>query len=221
MKLKIPVVSTAVALLSGFTVLSLTLLPSPAAEAWRSLLLQWAASLGGLALLLGIINLLAVHADKISEGGRGSANSIILVVSALFTFIAALLFGPAAEFASGQATQIQPANWLFQYIQFPIETSLMALLAVTLIYAAARLLRRVPTPFAAIFLITVLLILVGNSLLASEEFSLLGDLTRGIRNWIAQVPAAAGARGILMGIALGAVATGIRILIGADRPYSG
>jgi hypothetical protein len=31
----------------------------------------------------------------------------------------------------------------------------------------------------------------------------------------------AGARGILLGVALGTVATGLRILIGADRPYGG
>jgi hypothetical protein len=31
----------------------------------------------------------------------------------------------------------------------------------------------------------------------------------------------AGARGILLGVALGSLTTGLRILIGADRPYSG
>jgi len=31
----------------------------------------------------------------------------------------------------------------------------------------------------------------------------------------------AGIRGILMGVALGSIATGLRILMGADRPYGG
>jgi hypothetical protein len=30
----------------------------------------------------------------------------------------------------------------------------------------------------------------------------------------------AGARGILLGVALGTVATGLRVLLGIDRPYS-
>jgi hypothetical protein len=42
-----------------------------------------------------------------------------------------------------------------------------------------------------------------------------------LRYWIAQVPAMAGARGLLLGIGLGIVATGLRILIGSDRPYGG
>jgi len=42
-----------------------------------------------------------------------------------------------------------------------------------------------------------------------------------VRSWLAQVPAIAGARGLLLGVALGTVATGIRILIGVDRPYGG
>jgi len=31
----------------------------------------------------------------------------------------------------------------------------------------------------------------------------------------------AGARGILLGVSLGVIATGVRILIGSDRPYGG
>ena len=37
--------------------------------------------------------------------------------------------------------------------------------------------------------------------------------------WISQVPAVAGARGLLLGIALGAIATGLRVLLAIDRPY--
>jgi prolyl-tRNA editing enzyme YbaK/EbsC (Cys-tRNA(Pro) deacylase) len=42
-----------------------------------------------------------------------------------------------------------------------------------------------------------------------------------VRLFFAQVLAAAGARGILLGVALGTLTTGIRILFGADRPYGG
>jgi hypothetical protein len=42
-----------------------------------------------------------------------------------------------------------------------------------------------------------------------------------LQTWVTQVPAVAGARGILIGITLGILATGLRILIGSDRPYEG
>jgi hypothetical protein len=40
-----------------------------------------------------------------------------------------------------------------------------------------------------------------------------------IRPWIQQVLALGGARGILIGVALGTLTTGLRVLFGADRPY--
>jgi len=40
-----------------------------------------------------------------------------------------------------------------------------------------------------------------------------------IKDWILDVPALAGARGVLLGVALGTVATGLRVLLGIDRPY--
>jgi hypothetical protein len=42
-----------------------------------------------------------------------------------------------------------------------------------------------------------------------------------LRSAIVQIPAVAGARGILLGVALGTVATGLRLLMGVDRPYGG
>jgi hypothetical protein len=42
-----------------------------------------------------------------------------------------------------------------------------------------------------------------------------------VRPFVAQVLAAGGARGILIGVALGTLTIGLRILFGADRPYGG
>jgi len=59
--------------------------------------------------------------------------------------------------------------------------------------------------------------LIGNVSLSFLDFSVFGE----VRTWIERVPATAGVRGILLGVALGTVATGFRLLIGADRPYGG
>ena len=45
-------------------------------------------------------------------------------------------------------------------------------------------------------------------------------ILKNLRDWIVQVWAMAGMRGVLLGVALGITATALRVLIGADRPSS-
>jgi hypothetical protein len=49
----------------------------------------------------------------------------------------------------------------------------------------------------------------------------LGDFLPRIKDWILNVPGTAGMRGIIIGVALGTIATGVRVLMGFDRPYGG
>jgi len=98
----------------------------------------------------------------------------------------------------------------------PVEASLMAILAVTLIYASIRLLRRRVDVMSVLFLIVAVIFLIaimptpfgpipGDRVI----IDLLGMFSRG------------GARGLLIGIALGTLLTGLRVLFGVDRPYGG
>lgn len=172
---------------------------------FRRIFLQWAVILSAVALLVGIINLFQVHSRKVINWEKGGGYSLILVISMAATIVAVGFWGPASPVGL----------WVFNYIQVPIESSLMAILAVILAYASARLLNRRLTVFSLIFVGTVVVVLLGT-------ISLPGlDVLAWARDWIARVPAAAGARGILLGVALGTVATGIRVLMGVDRPYGG
>ncbi len=170
----------------------------------RLTLLNWAIILAGFAILVGILNLFQVHFRKIQQKQKGTFYSFLLII------------GLAASFIFGLVKPDQ-MGIVFTTIQLPVEATLMALLAVTLTYASIRLLRRRLNLFSVVFLITAFLILLGTA-----PLPLLGDLP-GLSDWvrpiIAQVLAAAGARGILLGVALGTLTTGLRILLGADRPY--
>ena len=107
--------------------------------------------------------------------------------------------------------------WIYNFILIPIEASLLALLAIVLIYAFARLFQRNVTVPVIIFAGVVLFVLIGAFTLPGLDFPFLNVL----RGWITQVWALAGMRGILLGVALGTIATGLRILLGSDRPYGG
>jgi hypothetical protein len=178
----------------------------------QSFLLYIAVTLAGFAMLVGLGNLLLVHMNKIRHKQKGAAYSFILIVALVTTLLLGLL-------APYQPKAASIFNDTFNVVQLPVEASLMALLAITLTYASIRLLRRHLNLLSVIFLITALLILLGTA-----PWPFLGEvpfLSNVIRPIVAQIPATAGARGILLGVALGTLTTGLRILFGADRPYGG
>jgi len=165
--------------------------------------------LAGVALLLGLYNLLSVHLRKISLQERGWPYSALLVLSLLGTLVLGVFFGPDNPVALV----------LFNSFQLPAEASLMALLAVTLTLAGFRLISRRRDLLSFVFVGVALLVLLGTGPWPSGETSDTYLLIIDVRNWLAQVWAAGGARGILLGVALGAAATGLRVLLASDRPY--
>ena len=81
------------------------------------------------------------------------------------------------------------------------------------------LLRRRLNLLSVLFLVTAVLIFFGTiSLPFVGEIPGLSSLVRPV---IDEVFATAGARGILLGVALGTLVMGLRILFGIDRPYGG
>jgi hypothetical protein len=173
----------------------------------RVVFLQWAVILAGFALLVGVINLIGVHWNKFRKQQPGGWYSLVVLLTLVITLGIVAYSGPTGAWSL----------WLYNYIQVPIETSLLAIMAVFLAYAAARLLARRMNTMTVVFLATALLVMFGLVSLPFIDLPIIVDL----RLWITQVLAAAGVRGILLGVALGIVATGLRVLIGADRPYGG
>ena len=98
-----------------------------------------------------------------------------------------------------------------------METSLLALLAISLTYTSLRLLQKRKDRMAWIFVISTLVYLIATG---GYLGMLAGDGQGGFASFINTLPLA-GARGILLGVGLGSLTTGLRIVFGADRPYSG
>jgi len=203
----LPITNAIIAVISGSFILLGYFFPGVFGGI-QSTLIGWAIILAAFALLLGIFNLAIVHWKKIGSEKSSNINSIVLLTSMFITIVIVGISGPTGSWSL----------WVFNSFQVPVEVSLLAVLAVVLVYAGARLLTRRPKWYTILFLVTVLLVLLG-----SVPLFLIGEITplSIVRDWLAQVPAIAGARGLLLGVALGTVATGLRILIGVDRPYGG
>jgi len=202
------IISTSVAILAGLIVLVGYFFQFPILSDLRSLILDWAVTLAAIMVFIGVLNLLSVNNSRIKNKEKNGFYSLILIISLLVTLILGLFLKPGHPIM----------NFIFYSIQLPLEKSLMALLAVTLLIASINLLRRQPNLFSIIFLGTTLLILLGTVPLPFGELPFIGDV---LRPFIAQVLAASGARGILIGVALATLTTGLRILFAADRPYEG
>ena len=180
----------------------------------RDYFLQGAVVVAGVALLVGVFNLASVHTQKIKRGD-GAAYSAITLIALLVTLLVGA-YDLTMTYLQG-APGLLWTRWIFENIQLPIETSLMAVLLVSLTFAATRLLSRRLDLMSGVFVAFVFVLLITAIPVLTARFGLLAE----VREWILNVPSVGGARGILLGVALGIVATGIRILTGADRPYGG
>ncbi len=201
-----PIVALIFAVVTGLLILLGYFLP--VLTPIQTILLGWAIILAGAASVVGVLNLVLVHANKIARREKGAAFSVILLLSLFVTFVFGLALGPG-----------HPAmQAIVNSIIVPVEASLMAVLAVTLLYASIRLLRRRLNVMSVVFLLTAIVMLISS---ATLPFGQIGFLNNFLRPWMQHVLAMGGARGILIGVGLGALTTGLRVLTGADQPYGG
>lgn len=198
--------ATVLAIAAGILVLVGYFYPIEPLLRMRLLLTNWAIIIAGMAVLVGIYNLVAVHMEKVRAGQKDALYSGVLVLTLIITFGFGVVLGPENMILLAAVDAII----------VPVEASLMAILAVTLIYASIRLLRRRMDVMSVVFLVVAVLFLIavmptpagpipGGELLAR----FIGMFSQG------------GARGLLLGVALGALLTGLRVIFGVDRPYGG
>jgi hypothetical protein len=173
----------------------------------------WASLLAAVAVWVGAFNLLGVHSKRTLDQSPGWYYSPFLILG-LVLAVGAGFVGPFVGWGSGPTNA---ANvWVFRYIQTAVGTTLSGLLVFFLVFAGYRLLRRRASLTAIVFVVVAVISLAGMAPLPAG----LPDIgVRDVWIWLAQVPAVAGARGLLIGIALGIVATGLRLLLAVDRPY--
>jgi len=170
------------------------------------LLINWGILLISVAGLIGVGYLLQMHIRRLIQRKKGMFLSILLLLSFLTTLTLGFVFSLESEFF----------RELILNIQVPVEASLLALLAVVLFSSSTRLIKvRGWTPLSIGFLCSALVFLfLDLDLLKTGSGTLAAELILLIR----RLPLA-GARGILLGMALGGLIVGLRVLLGMDRPF--
>ena len=205
------VITAVLAIASGVIVLMGYFLPEfTMLDQLRLILTDWAIIIAGMAVLVGIINLVSVQMEKVRKQQKGGMYGALLVLALIVTFGLGLVFGPDHSLM----------RVAVDAVIIPVESSLLAILAVTLVYASIRLLRRRTDLTSVIFLVTIVLVLIAvtPSVLSANPYVL--TLQNSILGFVGMI-SRGGARGLLIGVALGTLLTGIRVLFGIDRPYGG
>lgn len=176
----------------------------PWLDSIASKLLEGGMILAVFALLLGLINLVAFHIRRIYQKKNRTIQSIILITAMLITLGAGIALPASAEI-----------SWMYNYILYPLQATMGALLVFYTVNAAFRAFR-LRNGAALVLLLSSLLFLF----LLIPFISGLSPIVPALRNWLVLVPLGAGMRGILLGIALGTITSALRILFLVDHPYT-
>jgi hypothetical protein len=201
--------TTLVAIFSGLIVLLAYFITFGPLQGVSQIIINWAVSLSGVAVLAAIISLLAAHWQKMRQKRAADRYSLLVIFGFSLVFLAGLVFGGPGN--------LDVQNVVTRII-LPIEAGLLGALAIGLTVAAFRLYRARRGWMTLVFGISTLLFVLLNSGVFTTSLDI--PLIKNALGVLQRLPDA-GARGILLGLALGAVTAGLRIILGVDRPYNG
>jgi hypothetical protein len=171
-------------------------------------LVNIAVIVAGMAVVMGFVHLLYTHSLRLRRR-QSAAYSLVLIVIAIVTFVILLL-----DRASPDRTM---TRFIFDDLIVPLQSALGALLAVFLALAAVRMLRHRRGWGAIWFLLAALVVLITQIPLTA--LGGVADFLAGVRNLV-DAATTGGLRGLLLGVALGTIATAFRVLFFIDRTQS-
>ena len=182
-------------------------IPHPISLQFNSTILKWVIVLTAFALVLAIGNLTVYHGKKITARKPGWFYSAVTVASMIVVAFIGVFWGIGA-------------TSLFQKIYLNIMSHLSAtmfgLLAYYMASAAYRSFRGRSLE-ALMLLLAAFIVMIGFMPFSQYIHARLPAFAE----WILEVPNMASKRGIQMGIAFGAIATALKIILGIERSWLG
>lgn len=162
------------------------------------------------AVIIGYVTLTRIHARRLSQRREGWYNSVALLVGMYAFYLLGVVF------SEGKFTAHPAYTYWFNNLYVPLDATIFSMLAFYIASAAYRAFR-MRTVEATILLVSAVLVMLGRAPVGPAIWPTFGPLT----SWIMAVPNSAGMRGITIGIALGVMSMGLRVLLGRERGYLG
>jgi hypothetical protein len=175
--------------------------------------LEWGLILSAGAFLLGLVNLVQVNLPKVKRKEEDWQYKGIMLVALVVTLIIGFSGGTARQDAG------YSYKWFFDYVFVPLNATMFALLAFYIASAAFRAFRA--RNLEATVLLTAAILVMIARVPIGESIPIIGDYLPRLMNWIMDIPNTAARRAIFIGAALGAIATGLRVILGMERSHLG
>ncbi len=168
---------------------------------------DWFLIVASGAIFLGAANLMHVHFRKIRLKLKNWKYSPVTIVGFLVMFVLGLIYGVADG---------KPFDYLFLNMVAPMGATMFSLLAFFVASAAFRAFRA-SNWRATLLLTSAFLVMLGQVPIGA----MIWDKIPLAKVWLMSIPNTAGQRAVMIGAAMGVVATSLRIIFGIERSYLG
>lgn len=197
-----------ICLVMGVLMMIQFFIPHPISVGFYDLTTKWVRIVSAFALVLGVGSLTLYHLDRLQRRRPGWVYSIVTLVALVITAIVGLVWGvkPGAPLQ----------EVIFKNVLVPLNASMFAILAFYMASAAYRAFRA-RTKEAALLLIAAFIVMLGMVPIGTAIWGKLPE----VAEWILSVPNMAAKRAILFGVALGAIATSLKVILGIERGWLG
>ncbi len=204
MKTEVPV---AIAFIAGMLMIVSLFSQHPVFAEPAAIMRNWAIIITAFAYVLGVANIARISAATVRTRGRDWGYKVVLLLSL------------GAMLGAGLTGGIQSGSlfdWGYANLMVPMESTMFSLLAFFIASAAYRAFRARSVE-ATLLLVTAVVVMLGRVPIGERIWNGLPALTE----WIMEVPNMAAKRGIMIGAALGAISTGLKMILGLERSYLG
>jgi hypothetical protein len=169
--------------------------------------------------VLGGANVLRVNLEGISRRESGWPYKIVLVASLLVTVAIGIVDG--ARHGGSFPVEGTPSKWIYDNLYSTMSATMFSLLAFFIASAAFRAFR-IRTLEAGLLAAAALIVMLGRVPIGDYITHYLPwkwAQISAVQQWIMDNPQNSAKRAILMGAAMGVMATGLRVILGIERSY--
>jgi hypothetical protein len=204
MRTEVPV---AIAFVAGMLMIVSLFVPHPFIAQPAAVTRSWAIIITSFAYVLGVANIARISLGVVRKRSKDwEYKAVLLAALAIMIFLG---IGLGIKGGGG-------FDWAYQYLYIPMQSTMFSLLAFFIASAAYRAFRARSLE-ATLLLVTAAIVMLGRVPIGEHLWIKFPDFTE----WIMQVPNMAAKRGIMIGAALGAISTGLKMVLGLERSYLG